>query len=204
MGTLQLWVSVLGTERTGWTRVGTSPYLNAQDQPTNYVYSIVKKAEIGDFDFQDTAQTGTINSVTLYVYGQAATGSGQTFYIWDGVTWTSYNPTLPATWGWASIAVPVLNTWAKINGAKLYIFHFNTTARTDVDAAYLLVDYTPPGAVETVVAKDFPIAHLEVPVKAKQLTSKVQGATKTTVSKDFPEELLKSGKAAELKSKFAT
>lgn len=143
MTTLQLWVSALGTERTGWTRVGTSPYLNAQDQPTHYVYSIVKKAEIGDFDFQDTAETGTINSVTLYVYGQTAIANNL-FYIWNGITWASYNPILPATWGWASIAVPVLDTWNKINGAKLYIYHPNSTSRTDIDAAYLLVDYTPP------------------------------------------------------------
>lgn len=58
------------------------------------------------------------------------------------------------------------------------------------------------GPTETIVAKDFPMLHLESPIKAKELRSKVSGATVTHVAKDFPEALLKKGKAKELRSKW--
>ena len=60
------------------------------------------------------------------------------------------------------------------------------------------------GAVETITAKNFPMLYVSKPVKTQELISKVEGATITKVANDFPQELIKSGKAAELKSKFAT
>jgi hypothetical protein len=60
----------------------------------------------------------------------------------------------------------------------------------------------PTGAVETIVAKNFPMNYLPSPAKAAQLASKVSGATITTVSQDYPLTLLKKDKAQELKSKW--
>ena len=45
--------------------------------------------------------------------------------------------------------------------------------------------------------------NLEKPADAQQLTSKVDGSTKQLVSNDFPDVMLKSGKAKELRSKWA-
>jgi len=59
------------------------------------------------------------------------------------------------------------------------------------------------GAVETITAKNFPMLYVSKPVKTQELISKVEGATITKVANDFPEELIKSGKAKELKSKWA-
>lgn len=59
-----------------------------------------------------------------------------------------------------------------------------------------------PPPTETIVAKEFPMAYLEKPVAAKELTSKVENPTVSSVSKDFPEKLLKKGKAKELRSKW--
>jgi len=61
-----------------------------------------------------------------------------------------------------------------------------------------------PPPTETITAKNFPMLYVSKPVKTQELISKVEGATITKVANDFPEELIKSGKAAELKSKFAT
>lgn len=60
-----------------------------------------------------------------------------------------------------------------------------------------------PAVTETITAQNFPMGYLEETVKAEELISKVEGATITTISKDFPQILLKSGKAKELKSKWA-
>lgn len=62
---------------------------------------------------------------------------------------------------------------------------------------------TIPGPTENITAKSFPMLYLSKPIKAQELISKVEGATIIEVAKDFPEELLKSGKAKELKSKWS-
>jgi len=56
---------------------------------------------------------------------------------------------------------------------------------------------------ETINAKTFPMQYLATPVTANELISTVSGATISLVSKDFPKELIKSGKAKELKSKWS-
>jgi hypothetical protein len=60
----------------------------------------------------------------------------------------------------------------------------------------------PTGAVETIVAKNFPMDYLPSPAKATQLTSKISGATITKNTQDYPLTLLKKDKAQELKSKW--
>ena len=61
----------------------------------------------------------------------------------------------------------------------------------------------PPVFVETITARSFPMIYLAKPVKAQVLVSKVEGATITKIVKDYPEELLKTGKAKELRSKWS-
>jgi len=63
--------------------------------------------------------------------------------------------------------------------------------------------YPYVGVVETVVAMDFPMGFLAEPVVARELRSRVSGASVSRVARDFPEILVKSGKAQELRSKFA-
>ena len=62
---------------TSWTEVGSSPYLNAQDQPTNYIrrnYYYPSQNE-GWFDFPDTTLTGTLR-VNISVYCNNDDGAG--------------------------------------------------------------------------------------------------------------------------------
>ena len=146
--------TTLGTERTAWTAVGTL-HLQEQDQPTHYVWTATKKAEHGDWDFANTVYSAeTFNSATLYIYSQNPNLRDLSAFIWDGSIWTEYVMTHPATWGWHSLAVPVINSWTKVDGAQLYIKQPNQTDRSDVDAAYLLIDYTEAGAVEEVMLID--------------------------------------------------
>ena len=150
MATEQLYVDGLGTERTDWTRVGTTPYLDAQDQPSHYVHNAVKKAEIGDFTFADTARphTDTLNSVTLYAYSRKIGPPTLDFYLWDGTGWTDTGLACDVSglWSWESVNVSaILDTWAKVDGAKLYIKQPNDEDQAEVDAVYLLIDYTATG-----------------------------------------------------------
>lgn len=135
-----LYVNGIATS-TGWTRVGTSPYLGTQNQPTDYIYSVSRNANSDTFNFADSSDLGTINSVTLYIY---AYGVAETnFDTFINSTNTGLGP--PTSWGWVSVDVSsILTTWAEINAATMYFDRANTADNAGVDCAYLLVNYTPP------------------------------------------------------------
>jgi len=144
MTLLQLWVNGLGTENPDWTRVGTPPHLNAQDQPTNYIYDTNRNKNCGNFTFQDTPELGTINSVTLYIFCKSVASNDFDVYLSsDNLSFTALGLSIPSSWGWINKDVlTTLDTWAKINGATIYLDRRSTTNRSDVDAAYILIDYT--------------------------------------------------------------
>ncbi len=61
----------------------------------------------------------------------------------------------------------------------------------------------PPVTIETIIAKEFPMLYRAEPVTAKELRSKVSGATVTNIANIFPQELIKVGKAKDLRSRWA-
>lgn len=156
MATETLYVNGLGAERGAWTRVGASPYLDVQDQPTNYVHTAVKKAEIGDFTFANTTHSAdTLNSVALYAYSRKVGPPTADFMIWNGTSWvdTGLAQDVDGLWSWESVAVASLDTWAKVDGAKLYLRQPNDEDQTEVDAAYLLCTYTAAGVGQPYISR---------------------------------------------------
>jgi hypothetical protein len=73
----QEWLNcnALGSTYAGWTRTGTTPYVNVKDYPSNYVYTASNGAQIGWFDFPSTTLTGTL-SVNISIYCQNVDGGG--------------------------------------------------------------------------------------------------------------------------------
>ncbi len=67
----------------------------------------------------------------------------------------------------------------------------------------LLAFQGAPAIVETIIAMEFPMLYRAEPVTSKELRSRVSGATITKVSQDFPQVALKTGKAKDLRSKWA-
>ncbi len=61
----------------------------------------------------------------------------------------------------------------------------------------------PPAIIETIIAMEFPMLYRAEPVTSKELRSRVSGATITKVASTFPQELLKAGKARDLRSKWS-
>lgn len=139
MVTVELWVNAFDASSDTWTKVGVSPYLDAQDEPSNYVYSAGRNTNCGLFTFQQRAGTETINSVTLYIYAYGVATSDFECYL-SGVA-TGLGP--PAGgWTWRSIDVSsILTTWTQINAATLLLDRPNTKNEAGCDAAYLLIDY---------------------------------------------------------------
>ena len=154
----KLYVNSFDATRDQWAKMGLSPYLDAQDEPSNYVCGenagpgSTNGDQIGDFEFEDISQTGPINSVVLRVYGHAsATKPNQCYflvYLWDGTSWTQvmdFKGETAYVWIEADVSAN-LNTWDKINGAKIYL---STEAKGGgngeggqaCDAALLVIDF---------------------------------------------------------------
>src|SRR3972149_11387784 len=124
-----------------WTVTGVSPYLDTQNQPTSYTYSTSRNVDSGVFGFEDSADLGTITSVTLYIYAVGVASTNFTTFV--NSTDTGLGP--PASWGWVNVDVSsILTTWTAVNAATCYFDRPNTTNSASVDCAYLLVEYTPP------------------------------------------------------------
>ena len=133
-----------------WTEVGASPYLD--DSSDNYIYTNISDQLEGNWTFPASAGSGTINSVKLELemntlYGDS-TGN-VTVYVWDGTSWVDagniYGDMTTYTWKELDVS-SILNTWAKINGAKVYVESAILTPK-DPDTIYLRrltrkVDYT--------------------------------------------------------------
>jgi len=146
VASVQLWVDGF-TDRVsdGWDKIGSSPYLDAQDQPNNYIDSTASDKDIGDFTFEDLPSTAvSVVNVTLYVYLKTFPFAGKVrIYVWDG-SWQhvgdlgSYN-----NWNWKTLDLSsVLDTVDEVNNAKMYINSYSYGAYHQlVDAAYLLVYY---------------------------------------------------------------
>jgi len=144
-GTLWLYVDSNDTSRMDWSEVGIQPYLDAVD--SNYVTTDVGDALEGDFGFTDSGKsTETITSVSVQIYGQHATGNNLEVFVWDSSSWTSLgSQALTSSWGWVNYtATTVLDTWAKVDAAKIYL-KTSASGTYNVDCARLRVEYNSTG-----------------------------------------------------------
>jgi len=139
----QLTLKVNGIFSAGsWTQVGTTPYINEQDQPTNVIHSNGRNANSDVYTFaQSGGDLGSINWVRLYVYCQHGGAASDFATMLSG---SDAGITPPASYAWVySDVSAILTNWTQINAAQVYFDKPNTTNDPYVDAAYLLVDYNP-------------------------------------------------------------
>lgn len=118
-----------------------------------YNFDNPNNMETGNYGFQDSGKSmEAVNSVTLGIYCQYESDGDDKIqpYIYDGATWTQLQSITPHSHGtsyaWKELDVSsVLNTWWKIDYAKLYMVYEqvgSTAECIDVDAAKLIVDYS--------------------------------------------------------------
>ena len=111
-----------------WFEIGSTPYL--QDTNTDYIQEdsarLVTYKE-GCWSFPNSAGSGTINSVKLRFEAMRSNAGGDAVvavYVWDGTSWIAIGNLAPISTSYAWVEMDVsstLNTWAKINGAKVYV-----------------------------------------------------------------------------------
>ena len=142
---LYLYVNSYDASQTQWSRIGTNPYIASVDYPTNYVSVQSINQLVGDFGFQDSGKsTQPINNVTIQLYSRQSANGNMEVYIWDGASWSLIGQIkLTSSFRWENYtATSVLNTWAKIDGAKMYIKSKSQQGTTEVDCSRILVFYS--------------------------------------------------------------
>jgi len=145
-----------GTYGSGWTKVGTTPWLGAADwSPTggNYIYqsaSTGPPSKMGDFSFANVPTGIPWGAVTLRIKTWTSGGvdgfDPMNIELYDGSTWSSTPPFTPtnttAPGNYMDVDVSsFLTTVDKINAAKMRITKgkLGTEDTIYVDHAYLLV-----------------------------------------------------------------
>ena len=138
-------IDSFNNDKTGWTKYGASPYLDHADYPVNYV-STSGKDEIGNFGFQNSNRTETIDSVTLRIAvrcGQAGDDDKIRVFLWDGSSWNQLADFVVdmttftyATWD----VTAILDTLTKINTAMIYLEHVAVGAANTIMADHAALD----------------------------------------------------------------
>ena len=145
-GTGTLWLYVDSDDRriTEWTPIGTRPYLNAIDYNINYIYTSTKNQIDGDYNFTDTGKsTETIINVTVQIYARNPDSANLDVYVWNSSAYAFLGTQgLTPSWQWVNYtATTILDTWTKIDAAKIYIESLTDGGPYEIDCARLQVEY---------------------------------------------------------------
>ena len=133
----EVYTNAFDATYVAWIEVGSSPYLHNTD--TDYIYRLTSKTltyKEGRWSFPNSAGSGTINSVKLRFEDyrtNLAGDAGVDVYVWDGTSWVyvGYLNSYHTSYAWEELDVSsILNSWDKINGAKVYLQTW-TAALTD-------------------------------------------------------------------------
>lgn len=145
-----LYVDALGTEKTDWTEVGTTPFLDEADDG-DYIWTNKANDEHGDFSFTDHGVSGTITAVYFEIYAKKISGSGLiNSDIWNGTSWIDLpNKGFGASYEWSTERIDdspeYINTWDKVDALKAYFTNVATGQPPThyIEAARIKVEYSP-------------------------------------------------------------
>jgi len=120
---------------TQWTKVGTAPYLNAQDEPTHYIYTNKAGYADGWYDFADTAATGGGISLNISLYCQGDGGDSIDIYIdytGSGAGSLVGNVVPDTSYSYKTLDLGT-HTASEINSARAYFVHVNAGKANEID-----------------------------------------------------------------------
>jgi len=156
--TENLYVDGFNSVLEEWDETGASPWLN--DNTENYRSTNIDEEWHEEFTYADSAGSGTLNDVFFHIelYGPSGRNDYIQCYIWDEADWNlvlSQDPDDDA-YSWYSVNVSsVLDTWIKVDGAKLKIQYQRSgspsTETIYARRSYLEIDYTlgvPPPKID--------------------------------------------------------
>jgi len=138
------------TLEPNWYVEGTTPYVDAIDYDTNYIwYNGMLYGKIGNFAFQNSDDNRPICSVYIQFYATHFTYTGNQFdvYLWNGsqlVTATTILSVGPS-WSWKNVTVTdIIGTKDQVNSAYIQMksnYYVDANSRSYFDAIRLKVTY---------------------------------------------------------------
>jgi hypothetical protein len=145
MGVGSEWINVNAFDNTynDWTGVGSTPYLGAQDQPSNYIYTSSNNADEGWFDFPSTTLTGSL-SINITIYCNNNDGAGN-----DGAdVWVDYTGTGAGTnvgrvaqhtsWQYDAISLGT-HTVSEVNNLRVRFEYHRSGPSDDVRIDHVMI-----------------------------------------------------------------
>jgi len=143
----QLWVNGFTSAETSWTLTGTTPYLNAVDNPTNIVSTATRNIAVSRFNFSDLNNDAVVESVQVCVYGNTAGDDGAIIQLYNS-TGGPYNIAtqyFSSSYTWYNFTcTTTLPNLEQVNGAQLRLYsqrQGGTMSTIRVDAALLRVTF---------------------------------------------------------------
>jgi len=115
------------------------------DEPSpKWIETSVKNKLEGDFFFANSSKsTEPIINVTVQVYARNSDSDSLAVYVWDEYSYAELEvQALTPSWQWVNYtATTVLDTWAKVDGAKMNVGSKANGGPYQIDCARLLVEY---------------------------------------------------------------
>ncbi|MCW4052667.1 MAG: hypothetical protein NWE78_05615 [Candidatus Bathyarchaeota archaeon] len=150
--TLELWVDGFTDEEVDWQEVGASPYLDAIDYASNYVWitTLTDTEYESRFNFTDSNNLGTITDVKICLYAMCEAGGNDEveIYLYNSTggpySISQFLPTA-GSWGWHNYScLSTLPTWMEVNNGQLRLRAEKIVSGETmyVDAALLFINYT--------------------------------------------------------------
>lgn len=151
-----LFANSMGNNVTGWTTVGSAPYLN--NDTSNWVWTKTNNAKEGNFGYSDHTVLGTMSSTSLFFEAKADGDDTFTVELYDGSVWSSIYaiPILTTSYTWNSINVTsFLNSLNKVDKCQVRIT-YSKNGNADnvyVRRSYLSIKYANPTTAAKVFLK---------------------------------------------------
>jgi len=115
------------------------------DEPSpKWIETSVKNKLEGDFFFANSSKsTETIINVTVQVYARNSDSDSLAVYVWDDPSYAELEAqALTPSWQWVNYtATTVLDTWTKIDEAKMNVGSLTNGGPYEIDCARLQVYY---------------------------------------------------------------
>lgn len=123
VGSETLWVSSFSAAITGWTEVGTTPYLSTENYPTDYIWAYISPSSEYAFFFQSTENTQSIESVMMWIRCRQLCDKNDyvTGMLYIGASGYDLPKVyLSSDWNWSAMNVSdILDTWGKIGSVNV-------------------------------------------------------------------------------------
>jgi hypothetical protein len=138
------------SDRTGWEEVGSSPYLGAQDYPSNYTWSTTNNRMERYFYFPSTTLTGTL-SVTISIYCNNDDGAGDdkadVYVDYTGSGTGSYVGSVAQHTNWQYDTIDLgSHTVSEVNNLRVYFRYNGEGSADDVRIDHVRIGVNSPAS----------------------------------------------------------